>query len=310
MKTVLILGATSHIAKNLILNYHSNYNLVLFARNIVSLTNFLNSECISVSSNQIWNTGEFAFYNGNADVIINCIGFGTPSKVKSAGLDQFLLTEKYDNLILELMATKNGLCYINFSSGAVYGTEHDKFIDMDSEFKIKMNNIVPDDAYRVSKLNAEAKHRSIPHFNIIDLRLFSFISQYIEMDTSFLICDMISKIQNDQVFETGRSDIVRDYIHPFDLCQFVTGCIETPFLNVALDLYSAAPLKKIQLIDFVQKKYQLQIRYIDTDDKISPTGIKNWYVSANHSAHSVISYTPKYTSLNAIEDSLSRIIGY
>ena len=43
--------------------------------------------------------------------------------------------------------------------------------------------------YALSKINSEIKHRKLKHLNIIDLRLFSFFSRFMNLKSKFL-CQM------------------------------------------------------------------------------------------------------------------------
>lgn len=310
MKTILLLGATSHVAKNLIFYLHTRYKLVLFARDTDKIKSFLVEEGIDIPTKRVMHIQDFNLYEGQMDAIINCVGFGTPEKVRSAGIEQFLLTEKYDNLILDVLTRNPETRYVNFSSGAIYGTDHEAPIDKECEFKIRLDTIQPGDYYRISKLNSEAKHRSLPDLCIFDLRLFSFFSRFIELDSSYLICDMVNTIREGGIFETAENDIVRDYIHPEDLCLFIVCCLEGPSLNLALDVYSAAPVKKSELIDFAVTKYRLQTKYLKTNTVVSPTGLKQWYASMNHAAEKTVSFAPGFSSMAALADGMKQIIGY
>ena len=73
---IAILGSTSHIAKNLIDRFKQK-DLYLFSRSRKNLDSFI---------------------DGNYDVVINCIGVGTPNKLKDLGTEIFRFTEYYDNL--------------------------------------------------------------------------------------------------------------------------------------------------------------------------------------------------------------------
>ena len=186
MKKIAILGATGHIAKNLISNFKSleNHDLFLFARSDEKLNNFLKNINYRNGIEKIRLDG---FANEKYDAVINCIGVGDPGKVKTIGPEIFRLTEYYDNFILDYLEDNNNCIYINFSSGAAYGTNFSKPADQNKYNEININNIGKKDNYGIVKLYFEAKHRSYEKFNIIDLRVFAFFSRYIDLNSKYFI---------------------------------------------------------------------------------------------------------------------------
>ena len=139
-KRIAILGATSHIAKGLIYNFSSlcYKNIFLFARSLTRLQCFLNE----INCKHKWTNKKIdEFERYDYDVILNCVGMGTPSKVKEAGSDAFNLVEKFDNMILRCLADNTKTLYINFSSGAVYGDNFTTPVDDSSFSKWSINNV-------------------------------------------------------------------------------------------------------------------------------------------------------------------------
>ena len=115
------------------------------------------------------------------DAIVNCIGFGTPEKIGRAGINIFKITESIDDLIIEYLVKKPETVYINFSSGSVYGSSFEKPVDSSYKSVIKIQPLEDREFYRIAKLNSEAKHRSLNDLQIIDIRLFSFFSRFIDL---------------------------------------------------------------------------------------------------------------------------------
>ena len=156
-KKIAILGATSHIAKGLMLNFIQNKEdkLFLFARLPRKVRNFLEAHSLG-SHRHIYDFKHFR--REKYDVIINCVGVGTPAKVKEASGEVFKLTEEFDNMILGYLRRYPDTLYINFSSGAVYS--------------ISVDDIKPEHYYGIAKLHQEAKHRALRKLNIVDIRVF------------------------------------------------------------------------------------------------------------------------------------------
>ncbi|WP_143186184.1 hypothetical protein, partial [Paenibacillus sp. P3E] len=73
---IAILGATGHIAKNLIvyLHHNPNYEFFLYARNIEMVNSFLKTEIINNANIRVLHID--VMYENKCDVIINCIGIG------------------------------------------------------------------------------------------------------------------------------------------------------------------------------------------------------------------------------------------
>jgi nucleoside-diphosphate-sugar epimerase len=303
---VAILGATSHIAKNLISCFlrDSRYELFLFARNQGPVSQFLKVTQGDLSPGVF---GFESFSSGHYDAVINCVGIADPQKQKTAGVEIFRLTERFDDLILDYLAGHERTVYINFSSGAVYGTAFDAGVEADTVASIAVNAIEPADYYRIAKLNAEAKHRAMADRAIIDLRVFSFFSRFIDLGSGFLLAEMIRCVIDRRPFHTDAVDIVRDYVAPSDLFALVQVCIASGGVNRPIDAFSAAPIRKSEIIAFFSRDFGLEA-LVDEEAHVSTTGLKLAYYSANHAAASQLGYVPVLTSRDTIRDEANKII--
>ena len=294
---IAILGSTGHIAKSLIYYFskEKNCELYLFARSTEKLSEFIKT---------ITNYNDFRvvpfedFNNYFYDVIINCIG------IKSGEVEKnFLLyseiTEKFDNLIIDYLLKNNSAIYINFSSGAVYGTDFKKPVNKKTNCNLDINNILPTDFYKIAKINSEAKHRCLNKLNIIDIRIFSFFSRFIDLESNYFICDLIRSIKNSIVFKTSPENIIRDYIHPRDLFSLVKKIIIKKKINDVFDAYSKMPVSKFEIIECFKNKYGLEYSVLRSFDNSTLTGFKEVYYSKNTKA-SKIGFNPEYTSKECI----------
>lgn len=304
MKKIAILGATSQIAKNLICYLHSDNELFLFSRNVEIVSKFIISNKISYNSKSL---SYDIFKDYDYDAVINCIGIADPKKQATNPYDSFLVTEYYDNLIINYLQKYTKCKYVNFSSGAVFGTDHNQGISDSSGFSIMPNYIKPNDAYRVSKLNSETKHRILSNYSIYDIRVFSFFSRYIDLGASFLITELVNSVITNRSFLTNENDIVRDFIHPLDLSNLVKLCINCDN-NLALDAYSLSPIKKSEIINLFKTEFNLKVEYSSEQKKISPTGLKSCYYSVNNLAEKIVCYKPKYSSLDCILEEANAIL--
>lgn len=305
---VAIIGATSHIAKNLIYQNSKEYrwDLYLFARNLGKLDNFI-KENLSGNCKNIYLVDEFLTNSDKFDAVINCVGFGTPDKVKKAGVDLFNITESIDNMIIEYLQRNLKTVYVNFSSGAVYGTNMDKPVDKGYHSVIGIQPLGENEYYRIAKINSEAKHRSLKDFNIIDLRLFSFFSRFIDLNGRFLLTEIVESLKNCKLFKTSKNEIFRDYISPSDLFNLVNACVISEKINVAIDTYSKEPVSKSLLLKELSNELGLVIEYIE-DIKSSPTGLKAYYYSNNKNAFEILGYKPEKGSLETLCEEINFLV--
>jgi hypothetical protein len=300
---IAILGATSHIANGLIYFLWSKekYKLFLFARDGDKINSFLNT--INRKHNAMW----FESFNSyDYDVIINCVWFWAPSKLKNAGIEIFKVTEHFDNMVLDYLSTHTSSLYINFSSWAVYGTTFDKPISDKSSLVIDVNNINEKQNYLISKLYVETKHRCLQNLNIVDLRLFSYFSRFINLESSYFLTDIINSIQNKKTLMTSPEDMTRDYVGPEDLSNIIELCINKFTLNDSYDIYSSSPITKNEILDFGKTTYWLEYAFSDNLWS-APTGDKNLYYSSNHKLHELW-YKPAYSSLDTIKKEFAIIM--
>lgn len=294
---VAILGATSHIAKGLIAQFLQTQSarLVLFGRSAERIRAFLKSANCAGPAEIMQGYDEFD--SGNYDVIINCVGAGSPRKLGSDRSIWFTLTEEFDNLVLHYLRRKKpAALYINFSSGAIYGRNQGRPFREEDHLSLPVNGLVPADYYTVARLNAEAKHRSMSGLRIVDLRIFAYFSRYAECSLGYFMTDVLQAILEKRELETRPWDMVRDYADPEDLFALIRLCIGRRELNTALDVYSAAPVGKFELLTEMGRKFGLRYRLTAGTDNALPNGEKTVYCSQMHRAAD-LGYRPRYTSL-------------
>ncbi len=297
-KKIAIIGATSHIAKGLIyfLKDDKSIEFHLYARNIEKVAIFL--KLIGFADPVLKPFSEFS--DDRIDVIINCIGISFSPDSKTLDGNVFELTEHFDHLILNYIKNNQETAYINFSSGAVYGTSFDKPASKSTKTIINVNNILNEDYYRIAKLNAEAKHRSMDNYNIVDLRIFGYYSRFIDLSKNYLMTDIISCIKDKRTLRTGPENIIRDYVHPLDLTNLIRAYSENKKINQALDVKSLKPISKMEILKYFKKNHGLKFEIVEDYGGHSSTGEKTKYYSANNNIDT-IQFKPTYTSLKCIE---------
>jgi nucleoside-diphosphate-sugar epimerase len=298
MVRIAILGATSQIAKDLIVSFSTEEDkrLHLFARRPNNVTKWLKdvglSERYLVDDFAVFSTQEF-------DAILNFVGVGNPVQVAAMGTSIFDITLKYDELALNYVRQHPECRYIFLSSGAAYGLSFDAPVDGETNATIAINHLQPQGWYGVAKLHAECRHRSLAHLPIVDIRVFNYFSHTLDMDARFLITDIVRAIRDKTVLITSADYIVRDFVGPDDFHQLVNAILSSPASNNAVDCYSKAPIDKPTLLLEMQMRFGLQYDLIQSSTGVNGTGSKPHYYSLNTSATN-FGYRPRFTSLNCI----------
>jgi nucleoside-diphosphate-sugar epimerase len=296
---IAILGATSQIAKDLILSFSKkdNHNVVLFARRPVVVTDWL----ALVGLQDRYPVADFEFFNAdeNFDAIINFVGSGNPAQTAAMGASIFDVTLKYDEMALDYLRHHPDCRYIFLSSGAAYGSSFDGTVDENSKAVVAINSLQPQDWYAISKLHAECRHRSLPHLPIIDIRVFNYFSHTQDMSARFFITDILRAIQSGETLITSSDNIVRDYIGPDNFHQLVSLILAAQPVNDVVDCYTKAPVDKMTLLSNMKDRFGLDYEVRDAPVGVNATGVKMNYFSKNRRAEK-FGYLPSNNSLNNI----------
>ena len=302
VKAVCILGATSHISKGLICNFlcKGTSHLHLFTTSPTITSRFVQSICTDHKERCTIYDAYHQFESELYDVVINCIGVGTQKRLCGDFTKFFTVGEKYDNMVIEYLQNRSPeTLYICFSSGAVYGRSFAEPVTECSENNIKVNHVTQEDYYSICKLNSEAKHRAFKHLRIVDLRLFSYFSRFIDTSEGYFITDVIDSIINSKELVTDSNNIVRDYVHPDDLFAIVMLCINAGNINDAFDVMSTMPVDKNEILKYFADNYGLKYSVAYSIFCCSSTGDKNIYTS-KYNKLAVLGYNPAFSSMDTI----------
>ncbi len=311
IKKIAILGATSHIAKGLINNFlqSGDFELHLYARSSEKVNRFLGGIGQFVDKNCVIYNGYADFLKHSYDAIINCVGVGTANKLQGNYSNYFMVTEEYDNLVIGYLRDNNpDALYISFSSGVVYGREFKAPAEENTSNIIQPNHIAPEDYYAIARLNAETKHRSFNNLNIVDLRLFSYFSRFIDLTDGYFITELLNSILSKKTFVTDDVNIIRDFVHHKDLFSIIRKCINAGKINAAFDVISAKPVGKREILDYFLQEYGLKCERKRSLDYAGATGQKNLYYSKYNNAAS-IGYKPEFSSMDTIQQESKYILG-
>lgn len=302
-----ILGATSQIAKDLVLSFAAltSHELVLYARRPAIVSQWLTGVGLAGRYNVL----DFVDFSSgdHFDAILNFVGVGNPAQAVAMGASIFDVTLKYDELALSYVREHPECRYIFLSSGAAYGTSFDAPVDGHSKAVIAINNLQPQEWYAVAKLHAECRHRSFAHLPIVDIRVFNYFSHTQDLEAHFFITDILRAICDKKVLKTSSSDMVRDYLHPSDFYSLVSAILTSPATNAAVDCYSKAPIDKSTLLASLKEKYGLQYEVAQDAAYVNATGNKSNYYSLNTRAVD-IGYQPQLTSLDGLLQEVAKVI--
>ncbi len=295
---IAILGASGNIGRSLAAYYSldGGNKLFLFGRSASKIASVFDQCNIST-------TGTIASYDDfsqhDYDIIINCIGISDPGNLISGGNDILKITEEFDNLVISYISSKPQTKYIFMSSGAVYGTEFSAAVNAESKFSIAVNNIPANSFYSLSKLYAEAKHRSLSEYNIVDIRVFGFVSKYVDIESKLFISDLANSVKNKKVLNTGEATFVRDYVSANEIAELINCICQSAEKNFAVDVLSARSVEKFQLLDGIKKEFNVDYEIDGGFKSINSTGNKNLYYSAYKKAEE-IGYKALKTSLEIV----------
>jgi len=306
MSRIAILGATSQIAKDLIISFIKNDDkqLHLFARRPNEVNNWLKSIGHSVRY-LVDDFPEFAKHDFNA--VINFVGVGNPAQAAAMGNSIFDITLRFDEMVLEYLKSHPNCRYLFLSSGAAYGSNFNEPANRSTPAVVPINNLSPQDWYGVAKLHAECSHRSYPELSIIDIRVFNYFSHTQDISARFLITDILRAIRDKAVLKTSPDYIVRDFLHPSDFYKLINALLSAPSANAAVDCYSRAPIDKPNLLAAMQEKFGLQYEITESSASVNATGNKPHYYSLSRRTAD-FGYQPCLTSLEGILQESEKIL--
>ena len=292
---IAILGATSQIARDLILSFSDEHQLELFSREATAMGRWMVENNLRNYSSRTY--FDFPATSG-LNAIINFVGAGNPERVKKMGANIFNITDTFDRMALDYVDHNRHCLYIFMSSGAAFGDNFSTPADAQKTSVLPINNLQPEHYYGAAKAMAEIRHR-VSDRNIIDLRVFNYFSHTISLKHRFMITDMIRAIQDNVTYRVDRNQIVRDYIGPLDFYQMINVLLSTDNINTAIDCYSRQPVSKDTLLTRMAERYGLQYETTGYQAGMPTTGIKEKYYSTNTAAYA-LGYRPTLTSLETI----------
>lgn len=298
MMRIAIVGATGHIGTALSRHYaaRGNIQLALYSRRPEAT-----AAAFADESGRIGHFGLDRLEECRADVLINAIGIGDPAAARVAGPDFYKLTMQIEDRI-ERAVKANPLCLTVFmSSGAVYGRLEEP-ANANTLLNLAINGLSPGDWYGAAKLAAELRHRAQPERRVLDIRVFGFVSRFLNLRTQYLVCDIVNAIRADAPMRTSGRDIARDYIGTAELVDLIDLAAERHQLNMAVDTYSLGPVRKFDLLEAL-RPLGLTWNVERAEDEIP----RDEYWSRLHNAE-VLGYEPHRRSIDIVKKVIAQLI--
>jgi nucleoside-diphosphate-sugar epimerase len=296
---IAILGASSQIAKDLILSFAASgrNGLLLYARNLDIVNSWVKQHRLQ----DFCSIYSYETYGALPhEMVINFVGVGDPRRAAEMGANIIAVTEQFDDMVMKDLSRNPSRRYFFISSGAVYGNSFEKPVTATSQAMSPINNIQAKDYYSIAKFNAELKHRSRPDLSIIDIRVFNMFSRTQDLEARFFITDIVRAIRDKVTLLTSSDYMVRDFMHPDDFHRLVECLMEAPPVNCAVDCYSREPIAKPLLLQSMSSSFGLHYEIVDTTTvAVNATGVKKYYYSMNRKAAD-FAYEPTLSSLECI----------
>jgi nucleoside-diphosphate-sugar epimerase len=302
MRAIAIIGATGHMGQALAAHYAAtpDVQLSLFSRRpeTTRATFAGHPDLPAITHAPIDSLGEQAF-----DLVINAVGIGNPAMARIAGPDFYKATMRLEDLIDRAVADDSGCLTVFMSSGAVFGGFDAGPADAGTPALLQINAMTAGDWYGATKLAVELRHRAQTNRRILDLRAFGFVSRFIDLDTTYLICDIVKAIRADRPMLTGAQDIARDFIGTRELAALIDVAMAHPALNVALDTYSLAPVRKFALFERLAPQ---GLKWAVEAGRDDPGGRINYW-SRNHRA-AALGYRPSRMAVDVVAQVVAELM--
>lgn len=296
---VAILGATGYIGRSLLHECVSREKMeaIPFTRDAARAAATLRSAGIETphAPRNLAELGDVCY-----DVVVNAAGIGSPKALQQDPRLIFEATESADALLLRYLRKYPDTRVFNLSSGAVFGLKAGEGITDASQAVFVPDALKEKDGYALAKLASEGKHRAYAEYAIVDLRVYSFFSRFVDLNDRFLLSEMAAAVQHGTILRTSANDLVRDYASGAGLYELVSFLLSRPPANLVCDVQTAASVTKFQLLEHFRRSFGLRYE-VSSDSRVeNPTGPKDTYLSRTTTL-TRMGYAPKETSLEGID---------
>ena len=296
---IAILGSNSMIAMDIYKMFvqYTSYDVFMFAR----------YPSLNKSKHDIDFLDYARFQDFDYGLIINFIGAGDQNKLILEKNNIISTSIKYDQMVMNYLVKNSKTKYIYISSGSVYLSDFKEPAKENDSIKICKSDLINEEKnYQYSKIIPELVHLAERDLNIINLRIFNYVSNSININQSFLVSQIFKSIINKKNFECNDVNIFRDFISDIELFDIINLVNDSDFINDSFDCFSKKPISLHELLDLMKQLYNLNYNFSNYEI-INQTGIKLNYFSNSHDLLK-IGYKPKRTSAEIITSVAKEII--
>ncbi len=241
------------------------------------------------------------------DAVVNAAGDGERAKQIALGADLFRITETLDNRVTDHVRRHPRTAYFFMSTGAVYGFGTPWPVRRNAVFPWPVNAPDPANFYPLAKLVAEAKHRAHRDLAIYDIRIFGYFSRFIPLGGSFFLSELADAVVKGTRFRTSPVDMVRDYIDHEELAGLIETFLVSPPANGAYDIYSAAPVGKLELLEQVSRQFGLGVDYTPVPES-SPARLAKPTAPSDCRQAAAAGHKPRRSSLQIVTEELRALL--
>ena len=254
----LIIGPNSQIGKSLLESFIKREDVYVMSSNSLELERFI-KRLGKRKRIHILEFNPFKKFSPPSDLtcIINCTGIGDPKKNQEILTISNDYSEILDFKIIDFLKKRSKIVYFSMSTGGFF-LGNGNYDEARGNREIKINLDSKDISfYFLKKLKTEVVHRKFDDLKIIDLRIFGFISEFINLNANFFFSILIRSVVNGIEFKTTPLNFIRDYINTDDIVRIIELILKKP-KNDAIDIFSKEPVSKLEMLDFFKKKYNLE----------------------------------------------------
>ena len=153
---------------------------------------------------------------------------------------------------------------------------------------------------------AQLRHRAAGERAILDLRIFGYADPAIDLDGTFFLAELARAVRNKGIFVTSPDEMVRDYAGVRELWALIDGWQQAGSPNCPLDLYTAAPASKRDILKACTARYGLKIEY-GADAGSPAAGARRFYASQYRAAEN-FGFKPERDTVRVLTDTIDAIV--
>lgn len=304
MKTIAILGATGHIGRSLAVELAPGFKLALFSRHPEDCAAFAEWSGITGPGCDCYAL-EAPFPKDTA-MIVNVIGPGDPRDIRETGDTISAITDRFDVRVLKHLERFPETAYAFMSTGAVYGPVYDDPGRPSYLLETPPAKLSPNDLYPRAKLLAETRHREHPDLPIADIRLFGYVSRFLNPGGGSLMAEIARALIGRTPFSTDSKNFIRDYIGPRELAGLLKRLLDTGTPNGVYDAVSAAPATKSDFLESLARRVGLEIRLTDGAEAIAALQAPQFI--SFHETRVSLGYAAQRSSVETVVEEFSAML--